>query len=239
MTKLKKNLKNLWRLAQHFLPAAPRSRWGKRLALACIVTVTILLGGMYGIARWYIHGASNQPQVIGASFIPDYASSLGLDPQQTLDAMLNELGVRHLRLTSYWSTAEATQGTYDFSQLDWQFAKAEKAGAKVSLSVGLRQPRWPECHAPSWVDTTQPSSQWHPQLENYITEVVKRYQNSPALESYQIENEFFLRGFGECHNFERERLVREYNLVKKLDPDRKSTRLNSSHRLTSRMPSSA
>jgi hypothetical protein len=87
--------------------------------------------------------------------------------------------------------------------------------------VGLRQPRWPECHAPSWVDTTQPSSQWQPQLENYITEVVKRYQNSPALESYQIENEFFLKGFGECHNFERERLVREYDLVKKLDPAHK------------------
>lgn len=218
MTKLKKSLSNTWRLARHFLPAPPKSRWGRRLVIGGVSLVILAISGMYGIARWYMSTVNDQPQVIGASFIPDYASSLGLDPQQTLDAMLNDLGVKQLRLTSYWSTAEATQGSYDFSQLDWQFAKAEAAGAKVSLSVGLRQPRWPECHSPSWVDTSRPSGEWQPQLESYMNAVVNRYKNSPALDSYQIENEFFLKGFGECQNFDRARLVSEYNLVKKLDP---------------------
>ncbi|MDB5169803.1 MAG: hypothetical protein JWN82_199 [Candidatus Saccharibacteria bacterium] len=183
-----------------------------------MVLVLLALGTMYGIGRWYVHSVSDQPQVIGASFIPAYASSLGVDPQQTLDGMLNDLHVKHLRLVSYWDQMEPQPGSYDFSQLDWQFAKAEAAGAKITLSVGLRQPRWPECHAPSWVDTSRPSAEWQPQLEKFMTAVVNRYKHSPALQSYQIENEFFLKGFGICTNFERSRLVSEFNLVKKLDP---------------------
>src|SRR5206468_4362139 len=127
----------------------------------------------------------SKPMVFGASFIPDYASSLGVDPQATMDGMLN-IGVRHFRLVSYWSDMEQTQGQYDFSQLDWEFQKAEAKGAKISLAVGLRQPRWPECHMPDWA-SHESQAQWQPQLEQFMTAVVNRYKNSPALESYQLE----------------------------------------------------
>ena len=40
--------------------------------------------------------------------------------------------------------------------------------AKVILTVGLRQPRWPECHAPGWADINQPNDQWQPQLNNFM-----------------------------------------------------------------------
>jgi hypothetical protein len=70
---------------------------------------------------------------------------------------------------------------------------------------------------PSWAVGEQ-ESQWQPQLEAFMTAVVNRYKNSPSLQSYQVENEFFLKGFGTCANFDRSRLVGEYNLVKKLDP---------------------
>lgn len=178
----------------------------------------LLIGTMYGISRWYVYSVSDQEQIIGASFIPAYAESLGLDAQDTMDAMLGELNIKHLRLVSYWNQIEAQQGTYDFEQLDWQFAKAEKAGAQITLSVGLRQPRWPECHPPKWVDTTKPREQWQPALERFMTEVINRYKNSPALASYQVENEYFLKAFGECKNFDRQRLIDEYELVKRLDP---------------------
>lgn len=171
---------------------------------------------MYGISQWYIH-TQKGPQVIGVSFVPEYAQYLGVDPKETLDSLLG-IGVTQLRLVSYWDSIEPTQGQYDFTQLDWQFQKAEAAGAKVSLSVGLRQPRWPECHAPSWVDTTKPSAEWQPQLEKFMAATVDRYKNSPSLESYQVENEYFLKGFGICNNFDRGRLISEYNLVKKHDP---------------------
>lgn len=185
-----------------------------------MVTFVILsVGTMYGIAQWYIHTQAGKPLELGVSFIPDYAQSLGVDPQQTMDALLG-IGVKQLRLVSYWSDAEPTQGSYDFSQLDWQFKKAEAAHAKISLSVGLRQPRWPECHMPDWAQS-ETESTWQPQLEAYMSAVVNRYKNSPALESYQVENEFFLKGFGTCQeipgSMDRSRLISEYNLVKKLD----------------------
>lgn len=180
-----------------------------------VAMVVLVVGSMYGIAQWYIHNEKG-PQQLGVSFIPDYAQSLGLDPQTTMDA-LTSIGVKQFRLVSYWSDIEQTKGTYDFSQLDWQFKKAEAAHAKVMLGLGLRQPRWPECHIPDWA-AAEPESQWQPQLESFISAVIQRYHNSPALEQYQLENEFFLKGFGTCTNFDRNRLVSEYKLVKRLDP---------------------
>jgi len=191
--------------------------WLHKLLMVFGAVVLLAVGTMYGIARWYIATESSKPLVLGASFIPAYAESLGLDPQQTMDALINDVGVRHFRLVSYWDQLEPTKGSYDFSLLDWQFQKAEAAGAKVTLSLGLRQPRWPECHPPSWM-AGEPASVWQPQLMAFMTAVINRYKHSPSLDSYQVENEYFLQGFGQCTNFERQRLVNEYNLVKRLDP---------------------
>lgn len=196
-----------------------QSAW-HRVILVCLGLLLLALGGMYGIARWYIATNNDKPMVIGASFIPSYAENLGLDPEETMDALIREVGVRNFRLVGYWNEMEPTPGQYDFSQLDWQFEKAEKAGAHVTLALGLRQPRWPECHLPGWA-ANKTSKEWQPHLEAFIAAVVDRYKNSSALASYQLENEFFLKGFGICDNFDRSRLVREYNLVKRLDPQHK------------------
>jgi hypothetical protein len=195
-----------------------RKNWFTKTLCILGAALVLLVLTMFGISRWYAHSQAGKPYEIGVSFIPAYATSLGVDPQETFDALLG-IGVKHFRLVSYWNQGEPSPGHYDFSQLDWQFAKAEKANAHIILTVGLRQPRWPECHQPGWVDTTKPLSQWQPQLEAYMQKVVERYKNSPALESYQLENEYFLQGFGTCTDASRSRLVSEYNLVKKLDPN--------------------
>ena len=194
-----------------------RRSWWRKLIVVTVLGGLIALGGMYSIARWYIASQASKPLVYGTSFIPAYAESLGLEPQETMQALIDDLGVRHFRLVSYWNQIEPQPGQYDFTQLDWQFAKAEASGSKITLSVGLRQPRWPECHIPAWA-ADQPAAQWQPQLERFMTAVVSRYKNSPSLESYQLENEFFLKGFGLCTNFDRQRLVSEYNLIKREDP---------------------
>ena len=196
-----------------------RKNWFHKIVVIVLLLIGLSVGTMYGIARWYIWQQSDKPLVLGASFIPDYAEQLGVDPQQTLHAILYDLGVKHLRFVSYWSDVEPTQGHYDFSTLDWEFAQADAAHAQVSLSIGLRQPRWPECHPPSWVDTSQPDSQWEPALKAYMQAVVERYKNNPALQSYQLENEYFLKAFGQCQNFDRNRLVSEFNYLKQLDPN--------------------
>ncbi|HVX58459.1 MAG TPA: beta-galactosidase [Candidatus Saccharimonadales bacterium] len=210
---LTKSLNN----AAHWCCQFWHRNWWNKLLTIIVAIVIVMVGAMYGIAEWYIHSQADKPLEQGVSFIPDYAQSLGLDPQQTMDSLL-DINVRYFRMTSYWSDMEPTPGHYDFSQLDWEFKKAETKHAKVILTVGLRQPRWPECHSPSWIDTSKPTGEWQPQLESFMRAVIDRYKNSPSLESYQLENEYFLKGFGECTDYSRQRLIDEYNLVKRTDP---------------------
>ncbi len=204
----------LWR---HLVRWWRRSWLHKAIALTMLILV-IIVAGMFGIAQWYIHSQAGKPMTYGVSFIPSYARNLGVEPQQTFDALLN-MGVRHFRLVSYWKTIEPAPGQYNFDELDWQFAKAEAANAKIVLTLGLRQPRWPECHEPRWVDTSKPLANWQPQLETFMQKVVERYKSSPALDKYQLENEYFLTGFGNCKDMSRSRLIDEYHLVQKLDPN--------------------
>jgi hypothetical protein len=193
-----------------------RSKIHKFIAVVIII-ITLIVIAMWGIGEWYIYSQRQIPLTYGVSFIPDYAQSLGLNPKQTMKA-LTKIGVRQFRLTSYWSDVEPSPGQYNFSQLNWEFAQANAVHAKIILTVGLRQPRWPECHPPNWIKTNKPMSSWEPQLLSYMTKVINRYKNNPALEAWQLENEYFLKGFGNCTNYSRSRLIAEYNLLKKLDP---------------------
>jgi hypothetical protein len=206
------------------LPAWPKTwfvaywqhSWWHKFMAGLVLVLLLTVGAMYGIARWYMWQQSSKPLVLGTSFIPDYASKLGVDPKETLDAMLNELQVKQLRLVSYWDDIERKEGQYDFRELDWQFEKANAADAKVSLAIGLRQPRWPECHMPEWAKD-EPMDVWSVQLKAFMKQVIERYKDNPALQSYQLENEYFLSVFGNCPDFTRARLVDEYNFVKELD----------------------
>lgn len=191
-----------------------------RQAVAGLMALLILFTAFsYGLSVWYAERYKNEPLIIGTTFIAPYARSFGLDPQQTLQAMIDEVGFRQFRLVSYWNQIERTPGTYDFSDLDWQFEKLEAADAKVSLAIGLRQPRWPECHMPKWAEN-MPMTEWEPKLNDFMKVTMERYKDSPALESYQLENEFFLDVFGICPDHSRERLVREYEFVKTVDDTR-------------------
>lgn len=153
----------------------------------------------------------------GVSFSLKYAREMGIDPKACLKLALRDLGIKKLRLMSYWDIHEAHGGVYDFRELDWQFELAKKYGAQVSLALGLRQPRWPESHWPNWVNQTD-SAVLQNLLTQYISVVVDRYKNHLCLSSWQLENEALLKSFGQNGNFERQRLIAEYELVKRLDP---------------------
>lgn len=183
-------------------------------SLAIVVILAII--GMRLIAFSHQRANSSKPEQFGTTFVASQAKYYNLDPKQTYLAILDDLKIKNIRLVSYWSEGEKEKGKYDFTDLDWQFTQAEKRGAKISLSLGLRQPRWPECHQPDW-SKNLPKEEWYPSLKAYISEVVKRYKGSPALDSYQLENEYFLKDFGICPDYSRDRLVDEFNLVKQLD----------------------
>jgi hypothetical protein len=213
----KKNISPDW--VKWFIKYIWSKRFLRHLGLVLLALVIFASSTMYGIGQWYIHKHQKQPLVLGASFVPDYAESFGLDPMETLNAMLSDLHLKQVRLVSYWKDIEKSPGNYDFSQLDQEFALANKYGVKISLAVGLRQPRWPECHEPEWIniDPKAPNT-WQPQLYKFMHTVIDRYKDNPALSEYELENEFFMKVFGECKDFNRYRLIFEDKLLKKWDP---------------------
>jgi hypothetical protein len=179
----------------------------------CVVLVAIIFALAYKPA----------PDTIsyGMSFNTPYARELGLDWQATYDAMLDDLGVRKLRLAAHWPMVEPVNGTYNFVELDYQIKRAEEVGATVVFAVGRRLPRWPECHIPAWIRDASVEDTQREQLE-YMTEVVNRYKNSPAIIYWQVENEPFLSlfAFEHCGPLDEAFLAREVSLVKELDPTR-------------------
>lgn len=194
----------------------PASWWRRALttAVAVVLSFTII---SYEVSQWYIAKHRNEPLVLGTTFVSNYAESFGLDPKTTLNAIFSDLKMKQVRLVGYWDRIENQQGQYDFSDLDWQFAMANQYGAKVSLSIGLRQPRWPECHMPNWAQPL-PKPLWQPQLYKFMKAVIDRYKTNPALLDYELENEYFLNVFGQCKDFDRSRLVEEFKMVKQWDP---------------------
>jgi hypothetical protein len=198
-----------------------KSFWGNhglwRKIWVSFAAILILFTSVnYAVAQWYIAKHKGEQMSYGVTFVPDYARYYDLDPQRVLGAILNDLHVKQVRLVSYWDDIEPTPGNYDFSELDAEFAQAQKAGVKVSLAIGLRQPRWPECHMPNWANV-ESKPKWTAQLNAFITKVIERYRDNSTLDSYQLENEFFMKVFGICTNFDRDRLVNEFNMVKLLD----------------------
>ncbi len=194
-----------------------RGYFGKTLLILSSL-VALFIASSYGVAVWYEQKHAHIPLTFGATFVPNYARYFELDPEETMQAMIDDLGVRRFRLVSYWKDIERVPGEYDFRELDWQFQKVEKAEGKIALAIGLRQPRWPECHGPQWA-MDKPMIEWEEDLNDFMGAVIDRYKDSPALVEYQLENEFFLSVFGECPDFTRERLVREFDFVKMRDPD--------------------
>jgi hypothetical protein len=85
--------------------------------MVILAGLLLFTAGSYVIAEWYIQSNKNKVLSLGTTFIPEYAESFGLDPHQTLNAIFGDLGMRQVRLVSYWSDIEANKGTYDFSQL--------------------------------------------------------------------------------------------------------------------------
>ncbi len=157
-----------------------------------------------------------QPIEFGVSFSKSYAQSLELDWQKIYLAILDDLKVKRLRLMSEWDEIEVASGVYDFEALDWQIKEAEKRGIEVLLVVGERQPRWPECHTPSWLSEV-PRSEVQEKLKEFIKITVNRYKNSPAVVMWQVENEPLFNLFGKCPKSNKNFLKKEIELVRSLD----------------------
>ena len=81
---------------------------------------------------------------------PRQAQDLGLDWRAVYIALLDDMGVKHLRLAVPWNEVERERGAYDFSGINWMLDEAEKRDATVTLNLGRKLFRWPEGHDPGW-----------------------------------------------------------------------------------------
>ena len=166
----------------------------------------------------------------GVSFSKFHSDELGINWKDAYTAILDDLGVRHFRLSAHWPMVEPEQNVFDWSVLDQQMNMARDRGADVILVVGRRTPGWPECHTPEWADELEKQdggvgagSDYNKALDAYITAVVNRYKDYPNLKMWQVENEPFLSVFATapCATYDPKRLPEEIDMVHKLDPNHK------------------
>jgi hypothetical protein len=190
------------------------------LKYVLIVFIVLLVLGAFAV---YLLARKDVPKEIhyGMSFNMSYAKELGLDPHEVFNAIVDDLGVRRFRLSAHWDIVEPEDGIYDFKELDYELSRVDQVHGTAILAVGRRLPRWPECHVPDWAAKLS----WEEQkgkILAYITTVVKRYRNNPAILYWQVENEPFLTVFAHdhCGNLDEDFLKKEIQLVHSLDPTR-------------------
>lgn len=179
-----------------------------------LVVLTLVI--LVAIVLSYRLDNSRDQVAWGVTFSAPYArDELGLDWQAVYLALLDELHVSHLRLSAYWNEIEPEPGTYDFTDLDWQITQASERGVYVTLGIGRRLPRWPECHAPEWISRLTTTEAQERQLA-FMETVVSRYRDNQTIIRWQVENEPFLGAFGICPPLDRDFLRQEIELVRSL-----------------------
>ena len=177
-----------------------------------LMTLAIFIIIVVGLTRPEL---KTEKMVYGVTFSAPSAQWVIGGWKEAYDAILDDLGVKRLRLSAYWNMIEPAEGQYNFSELDYQMDRAAEEGAQVILAVGRKLPRWPECHTPDWAKEW-PEAQQQARVMAMLEVVVPRYQNHPALRMWQLENEPLL-DFGGCPPEDRSFLAREKKLLAALD----------------------
>jgi len=180
----------------------------------CLISLVVFIAGILLIFALY-PGQSVKDTQFGVTFSRQQAEGFGLDWQKTYIDILDNLGVRYLRLSAYWSDIEPVRGAFDFKILDWQIEEAKKRDAKVLLAIGRKLPRWPECHMPGWAAELDAEDQNRAVL-GMLEVVVARYKDESAIWAWQVENEP-LFPFGICPPSDREFFEEEVLFVRALD----------------------
>ena len=151
----------------------------------------------------------------GVNFSQKQALDLSLEPKEIYIDMLDNLKVRNIKIAMHWDLIEKTQDSFDMEDFDFYMEEAKKRDAKVILAIGIKTPRWPEYHMPSWLEDLTKEEQQEEILE-MISFVVERYKDYPNLIAWQIENEPFFN-YGKAPWKDNDFLKKEIEIAKKID----------------------
>ena len=152
----------------------------------------------------------------GITFSSKFAKSLDLDWQETYKAILDDLGVKNIRLPIYWDEVEKTKGELDFYDYDLMLDEGAKRDVSFIVNIGARLPRWPECHLPKWLETEKEETIKNETLK-MLEIFINRYKDRKEIVAWQIENEPLVDWFGTCPKSDEEFLKKEVALVKQID----------------------
>ncbi len=183
------------------------------------ILVGILIIFLILIAYFFIGKPKEADKVVfGINFSQKHSKELGLDWKENYLALLDDLGVRKIKLLTHWDLLEPQKDSFSFDDLDWQINEAEKRGVKIILVMGMKTGRWPECHLPGWANELEKKEQQE-RILKLIKETVLRYSESKAVDVWQVENEPFF-SFGTCPWKSKDFLKQEVELVRSLDQTR-------------------
>ncbi|MDA3815419.1 MAG: cellulase family glycosylhydrolase [Patescibacteria group bacterium] len=184
--------------------------------LLFLISLVIIVGVAF---NWPVQ-EKNEDMDFGVSFVDHHARSLELDWKETYIAILDDLGVKKVRLGAYWNNIEKSPGEFYFEDLDYQIQEAQKRDVDVILAFGIKAPRWPECFIPEfYIDDKKERED---KLLEYEKLLIERYKDYENISYWQVENEPFLPFFGDCppEAIDAELVDREIAQVRELDPDR-------------------
>jgi hypothetical protein len=152
----------------------------------------------------------------GVTYSKKYAERLGLDWREAYIEILEDLNVKKVRIPIYWDEVETVEGEFNFEDYYYLIEEGEKRGVEFILTFGMRVPRWPECHIPSWVNM-EDKNVLQEKTARMIEAVMDSFKKYDSIAYWQVENEPLLNTFGVCPKADYNFLKKEVELVKSID----------------------
>ena len=202
---------------------AKRSNFSNRFHLhksraahvTALIAVIIATAVVFSFASEWVNDRPEIKTTYGVTFSTLYSDQLGLSYQDVYQSLVEEVGVKQVRLPVYWSEVEHNQGEFDWTRYDWLFEYSKEHGVSVVPVVGVKVPRWPECFSPDWAETMSEDAH-HNAAMTFIRETVERYKSNDAIVRWQVENEPFFP-FGICPEITTDQFLERAELVRHLD----------------------
>lgn len=190
-------------------------RAGFQKIIFILFGILFVLVLIYG-ALYFILPPRSEKITYGVTFSLPYAMNLNLDWRETYLAILDDLGVKNIRLPIYWTDIERAPGEFFFEDYDFLLAEAQKREVNIIPVIGQKVPRWPECYIPEWL-LGEDEHVKQERMILMIKTIVDRYKHYPNIKMWQIENEPFVAWFGICPKLDKKFLEKEIAEVRSLD----------------------
>ena len=154
----------------------------------------------------------------------------------TLGELLSGVGAKYVRLSVEWSQVEQSPGAFDWSLIDALLAEADRQGASVLLTVGVKAQRHPEYYIPAWAlagARIQPDSDisTDPYLRHralaMIEAAVRHVAASPAIDAWGADNEPYVpSGRANGWKLGRDFVRAEVETIRRNDPASRPVSIN-------------